>query len=152
MFGRALYPGGGVVNLSHRRPEFESRVVHVGFVVNKVVPAHLSLWILRVSPVKIFSPTLHTHISFIYLRHYKILAIDSIIKSPTKKISHIQFVPSITSKDIILKPEKIRSKSPLYLQLKSVFGIRQDEMSWNNSMWIKIQQMQHYADIYSLQN
>lgn len=78
--------GGGLVfNLAHRRPDFESRVVHVGFMVNKVVPARLSVRILRVSPVKIISPTLHTYISFIYLRHYKILAIDSTIKSPAKK-------------------------------------------------------------------
>lgn len=35
--------GEVVVDLSHRRPEFEPRVVHVGFMMNKVVPAHLSL-------------------------------------------------------------------------------------------------------------
>jgi hypothetical protein len=99
--------GGGVVKLSHRRPEFEARVVHVGFMVNKVVPAHLSLRILQVFPVKIISPTLHSRISFIYLRHYKILVIDSIIKSPAKKIRHVQFVPSITANDMISKPEGV---------------------------------------------
>jgi hypothetical protein len=99
---------GVVVNFSHRRPEFEPRVVHVGFMVRRVVPAHLSLRILRFSSVKIISPTLHTHISFIYLRHCKILAIDSIIKSPAKTIRHVQFVPSITEKDIISKLESYK--------------------------------------------
>lgn len=99
-----LSGAGVVVNLSHRRPEFEPRVVHVEFMVNKVVPEQISLRIVRVSPVKIISPTLHTHVSFIYLRHYKILATDSIIKSPATTIRHVQFVPSITVKGIISKP------------------------------------------------
>ena len=96
-----------VIKLLHPRPEFEPRMVYVGFMVNKVVPAHLSLRILQVFLVKIISHTLHTHISFICLRHYKILAMDSIIKSPAKKVRHVQFVPSITAKNTISNPEGV---------------------------------------------
>jgi hypothetical protein len=89
--------------------------------VNNVGPAHLSLRILRVSPVKIISPTLHIHISFIYLRHYKILAIDGIIKSPAKTIRHVQFVPSITAKDTISKPENNTVEIRHYIFILKVF-------------------------------
>ena len=54
-----------VADLSQRRPEFESRPVHVRFVVEKYALRQVFFFLLefRVSPVNIVQPLLHTHLS-----------------------------------------------------------------------------------------
>jgi hypothetical protein len=50
------------INIKQKFPE-NPELVHVTFVVNKVVPRQVSLRILQFSPVNIIPPWFHTHIS-----------------------------------------------------------------------------------------
>jgi hypothetical protein len=52
-----------VTGLSPRRPGFAPGSIHVGFAVDKVALGHVSLRVLRFSPVSIIPPSLSTLIS-----------------------------------------------------------------------------------------
>jgi hypothetical protein len=51
-----------VAGLSPRRPGFDPRSVHMGFVVDKVALGLVFLPVLQFSPVSIIPPMLHTHL------------------------------------------------------------------------------------------
>ena len=51
-------------SLSPWRPEFSRRAVHIGFLVDKLALAMVSLHVLGLSPVNTIPPMFHTHISF----------------------------------------------------------------------------------------
>ena len=60
---------------SRRGPDSSPRTVHVGFLLEKLA----FMRVLRICPVSIISPMLHTH-PFFYYRHYIILTTGNAIK------------------------------------------------------------------------
>jgi len=66
-------------HLSLQRYGYDSRPVHMGFVVELVENGEVFLQILWFSPVSIIPPLLNTHISLIYNWHHTILATGIVI-------------------------------------------------------------------------
>ena len=58
---------------------YNSRV-RVGNAVDKEAMGEVSLRVLRIYPVSIIPPLLHTHISFICIQSYIILALNGVVK------------------------------------------------------------------------
>lgn len=58
-----LWLGLLVAGLSLWRPGFDSKPVHVEFIVDKVVLVQVGNQVFRFSPVIIIAPMLHTHYS-----------------------------------------------------------------------------------------
>ena len=56
--GRAMTQAG----FSPRTPEFDPRSVHVGTMVDKVALGQVPIPVLRLSPVSVIAPMLHTHL------------------------------------------------------------------------------------------
>jgi hypothetical protein len=53
---------GSVAVLLPRRPSFDPRPVHLGFVVDKVALGHVSFRVLRFPPVTVVPPMFHTRL------------------------------------------------------------------------------------------
>jgi hypothetical protein len=68
-----------LADLSPRRPVFNFRLFHVGFMVYEVTLEQVYLRVVWFALVRIIPSTLHTHISFTYQRSCIILAIDTVL-------------------------------------------------------------------------
>jgi len=66
-------------HLSLQRHGFDSRPVHMGFVVELMAMGEVFLQILWFSPVSNIPPLLNIHISLTYNWHYTILATGIVI-------------------------------------------------------------------------
>jgi len=106
-----------VAGLSFRRHGFSSKLVHVGFVTDKVAlwRGFLPVSLLQLSPVSTIPPVLHTH-PFIYHWRFVDLATNSAVQCNTKATQALPFGPNArswmfivtTDRPVILLPKTNR--------------------------------------------
>ena len=140
-----------VAALSLWTPGFNSRPVHVRFVLNNVALGHLFLQVLRFYPVNIIQPVLHTR-SFIYDQRH-ISAIDSVVNTLEHKRSSFKKFPvfAVIYRNFCMRKSMNRERCTyILLRLRDEVR-RKNPEKWTISSWVVLYDtlLQHTGRFWS---